>query len=248
MVRLRLADAGVASLTFDLPGRTLTVTHTGSAEAIRERLEPLGYGVRWLESLPVQQPQADAVPPQPSSRSETPVLWLMLALNAIMFVVEVLAGWWGRSAGLMSDGVDMLADAAVYGVALYAAGRTSRHQLLAARVAGGLQMLLAVGALAEVVRRVVDGGVPREETMVAVSLLALAVNVTCLWLVARHRGAGVHMRASYIFSANDVLANLGVIAAGALVAWTGSPWPDWIIGSAIGTLVLLGAVRILRLR
>ena len=81
--------------------------------------------------------------------------------------------------------------------------------------------------------------------MIGVSLLALAANVTCLLLVQRHRHQGAHMEASAIFSANDVLANLGVIAAGALVAWTGSPAPDLVIGAAIAALVLRGAVRIL---
>jgi len=84
--------------------------------------------------------------------------------------------------------------------------------------------------------------------MIAISLLALAANVICLRLIARHRDGEVHMRASYIFTANDVLANLGVIVAGLLVAWVGQPWPDWLIGTAIGLLVLAGAVRILRLR
>ena len=79
-------------------------------------------------------------------------------------------------------------------------------------------------------------------------LLALAANVACLVLIARHREGGVHMKASYIFSANDVIANLGVIGAGALVAWLGTPWPDWIIGLLIAVVVLTGAVRILRLK
>jgi Co/Zn/Cd efflux system component len=83
--------------------------------------------------------------------------------------------------------------------------------------------------------------------MIGVSALALAANVACLLLISQHRHAGVHMTASYIFSANDVIANLGVIAAGLLVSWTGSPWPDWIIGAFIGLVVLIGAVRILRL-
>ena len=85
-------------------------------------------------------------------------------------------------------------------------------------------------------------------TMIAISLLALAANVVCLRLIARHRDGEVHMRASYIFTANDVLANLGVIVAGLLVGWVGQPWPDWLIGALIGLLVLAGAVRILRLR
>lgn len=67
-------------------------------------------------------------------------------------------------------------------------------------------------------------------------------------LIARHRHGGAHMKASWIFSANDVLANLGVITAGALVAWTGSRLPDLAVGTAVALVVLAGAIRILRLR
>ncbi len=84
--------------------------------------------------------------------------------------------------------------------------------------------------------------------MVGISLLALAANVASLLLVGRHRAGGVHMRATYICTANDVLANVGVIAAGALVAWTGSRLPDLAVGTAVALLVLSGGVRILRLR
>jgi Co/Zn/Cd efflux system component len=84
--------------------------------------------------------------------------------------------------------------------------------------------------------------------MIGISALALAGNVACLLLLTRHRHGGAHMRASWIFSTNDVLANLGVIVAGALVAATGSRVPDLVVGTAVAALVLLGAVRILRLR
>ena len=84
--------------------------------------------------------------------------------------------------------------------------------------------------------------------MIGVSLVALAANAICLVLLARHRHGGAHMKASWIFTSTDVLANLGVIVAGALVVWTGSRLPDLAIGTAVGVLVLGGAVRILRLR
>lgn len=84
--------------------------------------------------------------------------------------------------------------------------------------------------------------------MIGISLLALAGNVSCLLLLVRHRHGGAHMKASWIFSTNDVLANLGVMTAGALVAATGSRLPDLVIGTLVAALVLLGAVRILRLR
>ncbi len=178
---------------------------------------------------------------------EAGTLRVLLALNAAMFAVEVVAGWLAQSTGLLADSLDMLADAAVYGLALHAVGRPPGLKLRAAHASGWLQLALACGAFAEVARRALRGSAPEPPTMIGVSLVALAANVTCLVLIHRHRHRGAHMEASYIFSTNDVLANLGVIAAGALVAWTGSPVPDLVIGAAIAGLVLRGAVRILKL-
>lgn len=179
---------------------------------------------------------------------EAGVLRRLLLINALMFAVEIGLGWLAQSTGLIADSLDMFADAAVYGLALYAVGRSRALQLRAARASGWLQLLLALGALAEVLRRLVLGSEPEPPLMMGVAALALLANLACLALLARHREGSVHMRASWIFSTNDVLANLGVIAAGLLVAWTGSNWPDLLIGAAIGLLVLNGARRILLLR
>lgn len=245
MIRLRLDGAAVVGLSFDLAARRLTVDHAGDPAELLERLRPLGYGAALVESGAV----ADAVAAgRADDATEARVLWLLLAINAVMFVVEIVAGWLARSAGLIADAMDMFADAAVYGVALYGVGRAAGIKLAAARLSGLLQLLLALGALGQTARHVLVGAEPVSTAMLGVGLLALAANVACLLLVHRHRHRGAHMKASYIFSANDVIANLGVLAAGALVAWTGSPWPDWVIGAAIGLVVLAGAVRILRLR
>jgi Co/Zn/Cd efflux system component len=186
--------------------------------------------------------------PIEGAADEARTLWLVLAINAVMFVVELTAGWLAESTGLLADSLDMLADAAVYGLSLYAVGRPALHRRRAARFAGLVQLSLALGAFGEVARRALLGSTPEPITMMSVALLALAANVTCLVLVGRHRHGGVHMKASWIFSANDVIANLGVIVGGALVAWSGSRLPDLIVGSAVAAVVLAGAIRILRLR
>lgn len=246
MLRLRLAGAPIASLEFDLPGRTLVIHHTGDAAELLQRMTPLGYGAELEESGPVQADESPVVPADDAAQVR--VLRVLLAINATMFVVEMIAGWWAGSAGLISDAADMFADAAVYGASLYAVGRSAKHKLSAAKLAGLLQLALALSAITETGRRVVAGSLPEESAMIGISLLALLANVACLTLISRHRTGGVHMRASYIFSANDVLANAGVIVAGVLVAWTASPLPDWIIGFVIGTMVLVAAIRILRLK
>lgn len=251
MIRLALEPMpGVVALAFDLPGRRLQVFHDGASEPIADRLVSLGLGAR-LESTEAvdrdtaaRQQRNDAE----QSRQQAGVLKWLLAINAVMFLVELGSGLLAQSTGLIADSLDMFADAAVYGVALYAVGRAVALQVAAARFAGVLQLILALAALVEVGRRFVYGSEPQSLPMMGVGLLALVANVACLYLISGHRDGGAHMRASWIFSANDVLANLGVIVAGALVAWTGSPYPDLLIGSVVGLLVLNGARRILALK
>jgi Co/Zn/Cd efflux system component len=177
---------------------------------------------------------------------ERATLRTLIAINGVMFVAEALAGWWAQSSGLLADSLDMLADASVYGIALYAVGRARPLQADAATASGVLQILLGLGVLLDVTRRLVVGSEPASLAMMLVGLVALAANVTCLALVAKHRAGGVHMRASYIFSANDVIANAGVILSGGLVLLTGSRWPDLVVGAAIALIVVGGGARILR--
>lgn len=235
---------GVGELRFDLRGRTLSVTHRGEPGPLLAKLEPLGFGARVVESSeagPEEQRAAEV-------RDEASTLRLLLAINAVLFLVEVVAGWLAQSTGLIADSLDMLADAFVYALGLWAVGRSSAAKLRAAHASGVLQALLAAGVFLDVARRWVVGSAPEPPAMIGVSVLALAGNVSCLLLLARHRHGGAHMKASWIFSTKDVLANLGVMAAGALVAATGSRLPDLVIGTMVAALVLLGAVRILRLR
>ena len=182
-----------------------------------------------------------------SDRMEQRTLTALLAINAVMFVVEFVAGWIAQSAGLISDSLDMFADAAVYGVNLYCVGKAASMQRGAARLSGVLELTLAIGAMAEVLRRFALGSEPEPRTMLGIAVLALLANVACLALISKHREGGVHMRASWIFSTNDVIANVGVIAAAILVAWSGSAIPDLVIGAAIAVVVFFGALRILKL-
>ncbi len=246
-VQIRTALGDVAArLDFDLPGRRLTVLHAVPVDGVLGRLKALGMGAELAESGPAPDEPLASAAADPADERRT--LSVLLAINALMFVVEALAGWWAESSGLVADGLDMFADAAVYGAALYAVGRGAAAQGRAARLAGVLQLVLALGLFGQVARHMVYGAEPLALPMMVVSVLALCANAACLLLVARHQDGGAHMKASYIFSATDVLANLGVIVAGALVAWTGAPWPDWLVGSLIGAMVLAGALRILKLK
>ena len=177
---------------------------------------------------------------------ERRTLIILLSINAFMFVTELGLGWIAQSAGLIADSLDMLADAAVYGISFYVVGKGALKQARSAQVSGTLQVILGFGVLFEVVRRMMFGSEPESSLIMAVGLVALLANVACLMLISKHRDGGVHMRASWIFSTNDVLANLGVIISGALVAFFGSRYPDLIVGSVIALIVIRGGFTILK--
>lgn len=177
---------------------------------------------------------------------ERRTLRVLLAINGFMFIAEAMAGWWAESTALIADSLDMFADASVYGVTLFAVARSRHLQANAASISGILQIALGIGVLLEVVRRYFYGSDPVSMLMMAVGAVALLANVTCLILIAKHRKGGVHMRASWIFSTNDVIANVGVILSGGLVMYFGNRFPDLLIGGIISFIVFLGGIRILR--
>lgn len=178
------------------------------------------------------------------SKDQARVLWIVLGINAAMFLAEFVAGVIAQSTGLIADSLDMLADAAVYSVSLYAVGRSARLKNRAAMLSGVLQILLAISVAAEILRRAIMGSEPEPALMIGIGLIALTANVICLALIAKHRGGEVHMRASWVFSKNDVIANVGVITAGGLILLLDARWPDLVIGALIVFVVLRGGMSI----
>lgn len=197
-------------------------------------------------ALPEKNLQGCGCSSDHAAQLERRTLWLVLWINATMFLVEFSWGWRAGSSGLLADALDMLADAVVYALSLMAVGRSLKQQRRAATVSGWLQIALSLLVLGDAVRRFIGGSEPLSAPMMSVGLMALIANVICLALVSQHRDGGMHMRASVIFSTNDTVANVGVILAGLLVAWSGSELPDLLIGAAISLLVLRGGQRILR--
>lgn len=181
-----------------------------------------------------------------TDESQKSLLITLLSINAVFFILEIAIGWYAESTGLIADSLDMLADAIVYGIGLYAIGRAAKLKANAALLSGYFQLLLATLIAVEVLRRSVFGSDPISELMMIIGTLALIANAYCLKLIFKHRNGEVHMRASFIFSANDVIANFGVILAGVLVFWLDSRLPDLIIGTVITLFVLSGAVMIIR--
>ncbi len=181
-----------------------------------------------------------------AEKLERTTLTYLLVINGAMFVLEAVLGVVAQSTGLIADSLDMLADAAVYGISLYAVGKGLARQAKAATVSGWLQIILGAGVLLDVLRRFFLGSDPQSVLIMSVGLVALAANIICLMLISKHRDGGVHMRASWIFSTNDVIANCGVIVSGALVWLIGSRYPDLLVGAVIATVVVRGGVKILQ--
>lgn len=180
-----------------------------------------------------------------AEKLERKTLIALLAINAVMFFTEIILGFLAESTALIADSLDMLADAGVYGLSLYAVGKGIERQSRAASISGVLQIILGIGVFAEVIRRLLFGSEPESFLIIAVGAAALIANIYCLFLLSRHRDAGVHMRASWIFSTNDVIANLGIIISGVLVSIVGSRYPDLVIGAIISAVVVRGGFKIL---
>ena len=178
-------------------------------------------------------------------QSQRQVLYWLLGINATMFVIEMGIGLFADSTALIADSLDMLADAVVYGIALYAIGKSLLHKANAARISGFFQMALGLLIIIDIVRRSIYGSEPESGLMMAMGAVALVANVICLVIIRKQKNEEVHMRASWIFSANDVIANLGVIFAGVMVFWLDSRWPDLVIGVIVSCVVLRGAKMIL---
>ncbi len=244
LIRMKLEESeGIQHLAFDIPGRRLTVYHSVSAAEIETAILSLNLGGKLLKTEPTTAStfQADT--------QQRKLLWTVLAINFAFFLIEMTTGLISQSMGLVADSLDMLADAFVYGMALFAVGAASTKKKQIAHLAGYLQMALALVGFTEVLRRISGAGeLPHYGTMIGVSVLALIANGLCLYLLQKSKSKEeLHMKASMIFTSNDVIINLGVITAGLLVHWTHSNLPDLLIGTIVFLLVMRGALRILKL-
>ena len=181
-----------------------------------------------------------------SNKEQFRVLIILLAINSFMFVVEIIAGIMGDSTALIADSLDMLADASVYAIGLYAVGKALKTKVNAAHLSGVLQVLLGLGVLLDIVRRSILGSEPEAVFMLITGVVALVANSICLMLIHKHREGEIHMRASWIFSKNDVIANVGIIISGFLVMYLDSHWPDLVIGLLISAVVVRGGFLIIK--
>lgn len=174
------------------------------------------------------------------------VLWIVLAINAVMFLVEIVAGLAAGSAALQADALDFFADAANYGISLFVLGLGIRWRARAALVKGASMGLFGLWVIGSVVWHALHGTVPGWATMGIVGMAALAANAVCLALLYAWREGDANMRSVWICSCNDVVANMAVMAAALGVFGTGTGWPDIIVAAVMAVLAIQGATVIIR--
>ena len=256
LIRMKLdGNSDIEYLEFDIPNRKLTVFHHGNVENIQQAIHDLNLGdtllsTETIDSLdPNNNFQTDIDSSHKKDAEQRKLLWIVLVINFAFFIIEMSTGLISRSMGLVADSLDMLADSFVYGISLFAVGGTVVKKKRIARIAGYFQITLAILGFLEVLRRFFGNEqLPDFSTMIVISILALIANSICLYILQKSKSKEeAHMKASMIFTSNDVIINLGVIVAGVLVNWLNSSTPDLIIGSIVFALVIQGAFRILKL-
>ncbi len=174
------------------------------------------------------------------------VLWIVLAINALMFLVEIIAGLAAGSAALQADALDFFADAANYGISLFVLGLGIRWRARAALVKGASMGLFGLWVIASVIWHALHGTVPGWATMGIVGMAALAANAACLALLYAWRDGDANMRSVWLCSRNDVIANMAVLAAALGVFGTGTGWPDIIVAAVMAALAIQGAAVVIR--
>jgi cation diffusion facilitator family transporter len=174
------------------------------------------------------------------------VLRLVLAINGTMFVAEFAAGLIAGSAALIADSVDMLGDALVYVLSLFALDRSGRWRAGAALAKGITILAFGIGVLIAVAAKMADGVPPASGLMFAFGGLALVANLSCLRLLWRVRNVDVNMSSTFECSRNDVISNFGVLVAAAGVLAFESAWPDIIVGLMIAIVIFNAAVNVIR--
>ncbi|MFT6335292.1 MAG: Co/Zn/Cd efflux system component [Halioglobus sp.] len=244
LIRMKLEGIeSLASINFDIANRKLSIFHLGPVLPIRDAIASLNLGDSLISTEETNEPLAV------ENNNQRKLLWTVLIINFAFFAIEMSTGLISKSMGLVADSLDMLADAFVYGISIMAVGSTLVRKKAISRIAGYFQITLALLGFLEILRRFFGSeSLPNFQAMIIVSILALVANWFCLYLLQKSRSKDeLHIKASLIFTSNDIIINAGVILAGSLVYLTSSAIPDLLVGFIVFILVLQGAFRILNL-
>ena len=180
------------------------------------------------------------------SRQYKRVLWIVIAINALMFVVETGASLASNSMALRADALDFLGDSLTYGITLLAIGHSVRWRASAALFKGLTLALMGIWVLGSTFYRVFVLGIPNEAIMGSVALLAFGANAISVVLLLKYRDGDANVRSVWLCSRNDAIGNVAVMIAAGAVFYTQSHWPDLIVAALMALLFLHSASLILR--
>ncbi|HET9679847.1 MAG TPA: cation diffusion facilitator family transporter [Gammaproteobacteria bacterium] len=173
-------------------------------------------------------------------------LWVVLAINAVMFVGELATGLLAQSQALIADSADNLGDTLVYAMSLFVVARSLRWRAGAAFIKGLIQLAFAIAVIVSIVISLLGEPEPAGLVMMAVAAAALVGNLICFMLLMKHRGEDVNMRSVWLCSRNDVIGNIAVIISGGLVMLLESRWPDVLVASLVALVFLHTSYTVLR--
>lgn len=173
-------------------------------------------------------------------------LWIVIALNAVMFAVEMAAGQLAGSQALQADALDFFGDAATYGLSLAVIGHSVRVRTSAALLKGVSLLVMGVFVFGSTAWQVLVLGVPNAGVMGTIGVLALITNVTSVLILVRYKDGDANVRSVWLCSRNDAIGNIAVMAAAVGVWGTATAWPDLIVAALMAALFISSAVQILR--
>ena len=179
-----------------------------------------------------------------SAKSQPSILRVALGLNLAMFVIGMVAGLVAHSSALIADSLDMLADGAAYAIALVAQQRGQDFKVGAARASGFILTALGCAVIVDVVRRAMFGAAADGTIMIVIASLSLVTNLYVLHKLGAFKSEGVHLRAAWIFTRADVVANICVILSGLVVSLKSFGYVDLLVGAGIAIYVLVEAREI----
>lgn len=173
-------------------------------------------------------------------------LWIVIGINAAMFVVEAVASHLSGSRALLADALDFIGDAATYGISLAVIGMSLRVRATAALVKGISLGLMGLWVLGSTVWAAFQQTVPEPATMGAIGLLALAANLTSVLLLITYREGDANVRSVWLCSRNDAIGNVAVMFAALGVWGSATAWPDLLVAAFMAGLFLWSSLQIVR--
>lgn len=241
---------GVESVKVSIASQimSLRVDATARAEAIEHAVEGLGYQLGRMGAPADESDDDDDRIPDLShtSASYKRALWIVVGLNVGYGLVEIIGGFMAGSQALKADALDFLGDGVISFLGLIAIGWGLAARAKAALLQGAFLGMLGVGVVVMTIYRVFVQQMPEAQLMGGFAFVALLVNLAAAAVLIPHRKGDANMRAVWLFSRNDAIGNVAVVIAAALVAWTGSVWPDLVVAVAIAALFLQSSAVIIR--